>query len=198
MAWPALSINVNSLFAKTSSSRGSLGELLYLLVQTLPSSGERIKLDFLIKTLDLLIWRERDYKLCFPIHFEILFDAQKGSAISLRRPTVIKLLIEACHLPAGSLGGVPTRKSASPLVATGIVRILCIGRVAMDNPEYIEALDECCDDPLMVEPLTWDTAFQGWQERASITRDLADRVADGKARQLLLMIADEYERLTRF
>ena len=68
----------------------------------------------------------------------------------------------------------------------------------MDNPEYIEALDECCDDPLMVEPPTWDTAFQGWQERASITRDLADRVADGKARQLLLMIADEYERLTRF
>ena len=67
----------------------------------------------------------------------------------------------------------------------------------MDKPEYIEALDECYDDPLMVEPLTWDTAIQDWQERASITRDLADRVADDKARQLLLMIADEYERLTR-
>jgi hypothetical protein len=67
----------------------------------------------------------------------------------------------------------------------------------MENPEYIEALAECYDDPLMVEPLTWDTAFQGWQKRARITRDLADRVADGKARQLLLMIADEYERLTR-
>jgi hypothetical protein len=49
----------------------------------------------------------------------------------------------------------------------------------------------------MVEPLTWTTAIQGWQERASITRDLADRVADDKARQLLLMIADGYERLTR-
>ena len=51
----------------------------------------------------------------------------------------------------------------------------------MDKPEYIEALDECYDDPLMVEPLTWDTAIQDWQERARITRDLADRVADGKA-----------------
>jgi hypothetical protein len=33
--------------------------------------------------------------------------------------------------------------------------------------------------------------------RPSITRDFADRVADDKARQLLLMIAEEYERLTR-
>ena len=68
----------------------------------------------------------------------------------------------------------------------------------MDVSEYVEALEalnECC--PLMVEPLTWTTAIQGWQERASITRDLADRVADDKARHLLLMIADEYERLTR-
>ena len=63
--------------------------------------------------------------------------------------------------------------------------------------EALEALDESHDDPLMVEPLTWATAIQGWQERASITRDLADRVADGKTRQLLLIIADEYERLTR-
>jgi hypothetical protein len=70
----------------------------------------------------------------------------------------------------------------------------------MDDSEYVEALealDECYDDLLMVEPLTWTTAIQGWQERASITRDLADRLADDKARQLLLMIADEYERLTR-
>ena len=51
----------------------------------------------------------------------------------------------------------------------------------MDVSEYVEALEalnECCDNPLMVEPLTWTTAIQGWQERASITRDLADRVAD--------------------
>ena len=70
----------------------------------------------------------------------------------------------------------------------------------MDVSEYVEALaalNEGRNDPLMVEPLTWTTAIQGWQERASITRDLADRVADDKARQLLLMIADEYERLTR-
>jgi hypothetical protein len=72
--------------------------------------------------------------------------------------------------------------------------------MVMDVSEYVEALEalnECCDDPLMVEPLTWTTAIQGWQERASITRDFADRVADDKARQLLRMIADEYERLTR-
>ena len=81
----------NSLFAKTSSSRESLGELLYLLVQRLLSYGKLIKLIFLIEPLDLLIWRERDYKLCFLIHFKILFDAQKGSTISLRRTTVIKL-----------------------------------------------------------------------------------------------------------
>jgi hypothetical protein len=67
----------------------------------------------------------------------------------------------------------------------------------MDVSEYVEALNECRDDPLMVEPLTWTTAIQGWQERASITRDLANRVADDKARHLLLMIADGYERLTR-
>ena len=70
----------------------------------------------------------------------------------------------------------------------------------MDVSEYVEALEalnECCDEPLMVEPLTWTTAIQGWQERASITRDLADRVADDKVRHLLLVIADEYERLTR-
>jgi hypothetical protein len=70
----------------------------------------------------------------------------------------------------------------------------------MDVSEYVEALgalNENCDDPLMVEPLTWDTAFQGWQKRARITRNLADRVADDKVRQLLLMIAGEYERLTR-
>ena len=55
----------------------------------------------------------------------------------------------------------------------------------MDVSEYVEALaalNEGRNDPLMVEPLTWTTAIQGWQERASITRDLADRVADDKAR----------------
>ena len=54
----------------------------------------------------------------------------------------------------------------------------------MDVSEYVEALEalnECRDALLMVEPLTWTTAIQGWQERASITRDLADRVADDKA-----------------
>src|SRR5271165_4097115 len=74
------------------------------------------------------------------------------------------------------------------------VRILCIGGMVMDVSEYVEALEalnECCDEPLMVEPLTWTTAIQGWQERARITRNLADHVADDKARQLLLMIADE-------
>jgi len=72
--------------------------------------------------------------------------------------------------------------------------------MVMDVSEYVEALEalnECYDERLMVEPLTWTTAIQGWQERASVTRDLADRVADDKARQLLLMIADGYERLTR-
>jgi hypothetical protein len=72
--------------------------------------------------------------------------------------------------------------------------------MVMDVYEYVETLEtlhECCDEPLMVEPLTWTTAIQGWQERASITRDLADRVSDDKARQLLLMIAEGYERLIR-
>ena len=40
-------------------------------MQTLPSSGELIKPGFLIKTLALLIWRARDYTLCFLIHFKI-------------------------------------------------------------------------------------------------------------------------------
>ena len=42
----------------------------------------------------------------------------------------------------------------------------------MDNPKYIEALDECCDDPLMVEPLTWDTAIQDW---AGTSQQLSER-----------------------
>ena len=40
----------------------------------------------------------------------------------------------------------------------------------MDVYEYVEALEalnECCDDPLMVEPLTWTTAIQGKNGPAS-------------------------------
>ena len=51
------------------------------------------------------------------------------------------------------------------------------------------------EDTLFVEPTAWTPLYGAWQERASITRDLADRVADDTARQLLLMIADGYDRL---
>ena len=67
----------------------------------------------------------------------------------------------------------------------------------MDNPKYIEALDECCDDPLMVEPLTWDTAIQDWagtsqqlSERSDSTSVTSMAASDRKSRASVKIIFD--------
>jgi hypothetical protein len=53
-------------------------------------------------------------------------------------------------------------------------------------------------DRLFVEPLAWDPPYQAWHERAKSTRELADLVADGRAKSLLIRIAETYEQLARF
>jgi len=50
---------------------------------------------------------------------------------------------------------------------------------------------------LFVEPLAWAPPHQAWQERAQNTRELADLIRDGQAKNLLLQIAETYERLAR-
>ena len=53
------------------------------------------------------------------------------------------------------------------------------------------------DDPLFVEPTAWAPLYGAWQERAKNTRELADLVRDGQAKNLLIQIAETYERLAR-
>jgi hypothetical protein len=53
------------------------------------------------------------------------------------------------------------------------------------------------EDPLLVEPSAWAPPYQAWQERAKSTRELADLVRDGQAKNLLIQIAETYERLAR-
>ncbi len=53
------------------------------------------------------------------------------------------------------------------------------------------------EDPLLVEPLAWVPPHQAWQERAKSTRKLADRATNARAKKLLLVIAESYERLAR-
>ena len=50
---------------------------------------------------------------------------------------------------------------------------------------------------LFVEPLAWAPSYQAWQERAQNTRELAERATSDRAKTLLLMIAESYERLAR-
>ena len=54
-----------------------------------------------------------------------------------------------------------------------------------------KAFENC----LFVEPSTWAPPYQAWRERAQNTRELADHVKDGQAKNLLIQIAETYERL---
>ncbi len=56
-------------------------------------------------------------------------------------------------------------------------------------------LRKAFDDPLFVEPSAWAPPYQAWQERAKSTRELAERATNDRAKELLLMIADGYDRL---
>jgi len=53
------------------------------------------------------------------------------------------------------------------------------------------------ENRLFVEPSSWAPPYQAWQERAQSTRELADLVTDGQAKNLLIQIAETYERLAR-
>jgi hypothetical protein len=58
-----------------------------------------------------------------------------------------------------------------------------------------EERPERCEDCPLVEPLAWRPAFQAWHERAGAARELAGIVTDGRAKSLLILIAETYERL---
>ena len=60
-----------------------------------------------------------------------------------------------------------------------------------------DAAPERFEDCPLVEPLAWRPAFQAWQERADMTRELAALVAYSRAKSLLVLIAETYERLAR-
>jgi hypothetical protein len=53
------------------------------------------------------------------------------------------------------------------------------------------------DDPLFVEPATWAPLYGAWPERAKSTRALAERAANDRAKKLLLIVADGYDRLAK-
>jgi hypothetical protein len=53
------------------------------------------------------------------------------------------------------------------------------------------------ENRLFVEPSAWAPSYQAWQERAQDTRELAERATSDRAKTLLLMIAESYERLAR-
>ena len=63
--------------------------------------------------------------------------------------------------------------------------------------QVTDAAPEKFEDCPIVEPLAWRPAFQAWQERADMTRELAALVADSRAKSLLVLIAETYERLAR-
>ena len=51
------------------------------------------------------------------------------------------------------------------------------------------------EDPQFVEPSTWAPPYQAWQERAKNTRELVGLLRDSQAKNLLVQIAETYERL---
>jgi hypothetical protein len=51
------------------------------------------------------------------------------------------------------------------------------------------------EDRHFVEPLAWTPPYQAWQERAESTRELATHVTNERAKKLLLVIAESYDRL---
>ena len=61
----------------------------------------------------------------------------------------------------------------------------------------IKVARKAFENRLFVEPLAWAPPYQAWQERAQNTRELADLVMDGQAKNLLIQIAETYERLAR-
>ena len=61
----------------------------------------------------------------------------------------------------------------------------------------IKVARKAFENRLFVEPLAWAPPYQAWQERAQNTRELADLVIDGQAKNLLIQIAETYERLAR-
>jgi hypothetical protein len=58
-------------------------------------------------------------------------------------------------------------------------------------------LRKAFENPLLVEPLAWAPLYGAWQEQAKNTRELADLARDGHAKNLLIQIAETYERLAR-
>ena len=56
-------------------------------------------------------------------------------------------------------------------------------------------LRKVSEDPLSVEPSAWAPPYEAWQERAKSTRKLVERVREGQAKNLLILIAETYERL---
>jgi hypothetical protein len=61
----------------------------------------------------------------------------------------------------------------------------------------IKVARKAFENRLFVEPQAWAPPYQAWQERAQDTRELADLVTDGQAKNLLILIAQTYERLGR-
>ena len=59
----------------------------------------------------------------------------------------------------------------------------------------IKTARQAFENRLFVEPTAWAPPYQAWQERAQNTRELADLVKDGQAKNLLIQIAETYERL---
>jgi hypothetical protein len=53
------------------------------------------------------------------------------------------------------------------------------------------------EDPLFVEPTAWAPLYGAWQEQAKNTRVLAERAANDRAKKLLLIVADGYDRLAK-
>ena len=53
------------------------------------------------------------------------------------------------------------------------------------------------EDPPVTKSSAWAPPYQAWQERAKSTRELADLVRDCQAKNLLIQIAETYERLAR-
>jgi len=53
------------------------------------------------------------------------------------------------------------------------------------------------EDALFVEPSAWAPPYQAWRERAKSTRALAERAANDRAKKLLLIVADGYDRLAK-
>jgi hypothetical protein len=59
----------------------------------------------------------------------------------------------------------------------------------------IKTARQAFENRLIVEPLAWTPPYQAWQERAQNTRELAGLAKDGQAKNLLIQIAETYDRL---